>query len=162
MDYFEEVYSEQDSALYAAMLDEEFTFHFLVADADSLREILGGDNFWGRTLDLESSGGLFTSPEVTGITLNIQIGSTMQSTDENCLECQKLETTIVLRVQTVGDGMEPLTYTVDSPQTFYVRPDPSDSTAFVIWRQIDRPSSLKEGQRATESKSWGNVKGLYK
>lgn len=162
MDYFEEVYTEQDSALYGAMLDEEFTFYFLEGDADSLREILGPGNFWGRTLDLQSTGTLFNHPDVTGITLNIVINSTMPSAIEDCLECQQLETTITLRVATVGDGTEPLIYTVDSPQTFYVRADAADSTKWVIWQQIDRPSQGKAEPHAVESMSWGNVKGLYR
>jgi hypothetical protein len=102
---------------------------------------------------------------VTGITLSILINSNTASTNEECLVCRQLETAIVLRVTTVGDGTEPLVYTVDSPQTFYVRPDPSDSTAWVIWQQVDRPSLLRvEGSEApsVESQSWGGIKGLYR
>jgi hypothetical protein len=143
MDYFEKAYSQRDSILYAEMLHEGFAFYFLVQDADSLRDIIGADDFWGRTLDLWSTGGLFRSQDVTGITLSILINSNTASTNEECLVCRQLETTITLRVATVGDGTEPLIYTVDSPQTFYVQPDPSDSTAWVIWRQVDRPSALK-------------------
>ena len=163
MDYFEEVYAEQDSALYAAMLHPEFTFHFLIQDADSLRDILGSDSFWGRALDLQSTGGLFTHPDVTGITLGIVINENLPSTEQDCLVCQQLETTITLRIATVGDGTESLVYTVDSPQTFFVRPDSSDTTELVIWRQIDRPSDYGKAEpQASENGSWGGIKGLFR
>jgi hypothetical protein len=139
--FFKQAYTSRDSILYSEMLDEEYSFHFLQADADSLRAILGADNFWGRTLELESAGGLFTAPEVTGITLNILVNNEIPSNDEQCLECKQLETTVTLRVATVGDGTEELVFTVDSPQTFYARKDPADTTLWVLWKQIDRPSS---------------------
>ena len=171
MDYFEEVYAEQDSGLYAAMLHPEFTFHFLIQNADSLRDILGSDNFWESTLDLQSTGGLFRNPDVTGITLNIVIDSDSPSEDEDCVVCKQLETTIALRVSTVVDGTDPeLVLTVDSPQTFFVRPDPNDEAKWVIWKQVDRPSSggkdavtvsaTKLG--SSEGTSWGGVKGFYR
>lgn len=138
--YFEQAYTSRDSILYAEMLDDEFSFYFLQQDADSLRAILGADNFWGRTLELEATGRLFQHPDVTGITLNILITNEIQSTIEQCLECKQLETTVTLRVATVGDGTEPLIYTVDSPQTFYARRDEADTTLWVLWRQIDRDS----------------------
>ena len=139
--YFKQAYTSRDSILYADMLDEEYSFYFLLEDADSLRDVLGQDNFWGRTLELQSAGNLFKSEEVTGITLNISITRTGASNLEECLECTEVETFVTLRVETVGDGTEPLTFTVDSPQIFYTRRDPADSTLWVLWRQIDRPSA---------------------
>ncbi|MFN0151590.1 MAG: hypothetical protein ACKVU1_12875 [bacterium] len=138
--YFEKAYSERDSILYAAMLDEEFQFEFLQADADSLRDVLGSDNFWGRTLDLNSTGRLFRLEQVTGITLNLLVNSNNDYLGDDCAGCRQLETTVTLRVATVGDGTEPLIFTVDSPQTFVTKLDPSDSL-WVLFRQIDRPRS---------------------
>jgi len=164
--YFETAYSSRDSALYAAMLDPEFKFEFLQADADSLRDVLGSDNFWGRTLDLRSTGFLFRSPDVTGITLNLQVNNNNEYVGENCAGCRQLETTVTLRVATVGDGTEPLILTVDSPQTFVAKLNTSDSL-WVLWQQIDRPRSAAKGdlegaETAVESKSWGEIKGLYR
>ena len=79
--YFEQAYTSRDSILYAEMLDEEFSFHFLVQDADSLRDLIGQNNYWGRTLDLESTGEMFRRSDVTGITLNINVTSEVNSTD---------------------------------------------------------------------------------
>jgi len=141
-DYFEKAYSQRDSILYADMLDEAFQFEFLQADADSLRDILGSDNFWGRTLELRSTGSLFRSEDVTGITLNLQVNSNNEYQGEDCVACRQLEATVTLRVATVGDGTEPLIFTVDSPQTFVCKQNlmPTDSL-WVLFRQIDRPRS---------------------
>jgi len=139
-DYFEKAYSERDSILYADMLDDQFQFEFLQADADSLRDVLGSDNFWGRTLDLISTGSLFRNEDVTGITLNLLVNSNNDYLGDDCAGCRQLETTVTLRVATVGDGTEPLIFTVDSPQTFVTKFDPSDSL-WVLFRQIDRPRS---------------------
>jgi len=165
-DFFETAYASRDSALYTAMLDPEFTFEFLPADADSLREILGEDNFWGRTLDLRSTGILFRSSEVTGITLNLQVNSNNEYLGGGCGGCRQLESTVTLRVATIGDGTEPLIYTVDSPQTFIAKQNSTDSL-WVLWQQIDRPRSVAKGDPATsetavESKSWGKIKGFYR
>jgi len=163
--YFETAYASRDSALYAAMLDPEFKFEFLQADADSLRDILGSDNFWGRTLDLRSTGFLFRSPDVTAITLNLQVNNNNEYVGENCAGCRQLETTVTLRVATIGDGTEPLIFTVDSPQTFVAKLDTADSL-WVLWQQIDRPRSaaqrdLDDAETATEGTTWGRIKGLF-
>jgi hypothetical protein len=157
--FFETAYTEQDSTLYPHMLDEAFTFQFLPWDADSLRDVLGEDDFWGKTPDVASTMMLFGTPNVTGITLNILVNN--EDADTSCVGCRRVESTVTLRIETIGDGTEPLVFTVDSPQTFVVKPDPSDSTKWVILRQIDRPSSLKAEPQSVESSSWGNIKGLF-
>ncbi len=142
-DYFEKAYSERDSILYAAMLDDQFQFEFLQADADSLRLqgiLTGTDNFWGRTSDLLSTGSLFRNEAVTGITLNLLVNSNNEYLGSDCTGCRELETTVTLRVSTIGDGTEPLIFTVDSPQTFVCKLDLSDSL-WVLFRQKDRPRS---------------------
>jgi len=164
--YFEVAYSSRDSALYGAMLDPEFTFEFLQYDADSLRDILGSDNFWGRTLDLQSTGSLFRNGDVTGITLNLLVTANDEFLGDGCDGCRQLETTVTLRVATVGDGTEPLIFTVDSPQTFVAKLNTSDSL-WVLWQQIDRPRSAAKNDAgragaATESQTWGGVKGLFR
>ncbi|MFN0152086.1 MAG: hypothetical protein ACKVU1_15400 [bacterium] len=165
-EYFETAYASRDSALYGAMLDPGFTFTFLQADADSLRDVLGSDNFWGRTLDLNSTGSLFRNSDVTGITLNLLVNANSVYLGQDCVGCRKLETSVTLRVATVGDGTEPLIFTVDSPQTFIAKLNTADSL-WVLWQQIDRPRSAAKtdpsgAETTTESKSWGEVKGLYR
>jgi hypothetical protein len=143
--YFEQAYTSRDSILYAEMLDEEFSFHFLVQDADSLRDLIGQNNYWGRTLDLESTGFMFGSPDVTGITLNISVLSEGNSTDGGCLECKQLETTVTLRVNTIVPGPDPeLVLAVDSQQTFYAKKDPADTTLWVLWKQVDKAEEGKQ------------------
>ncbi len=165
-EYFETAYASRDSALYGAMLDSAFTFEFLQSDADSLRDVLGENNFWGTTLDLKSTGTLFRNSNVTGITLNLQVNANSVYLGQDCVGCRKLETTVTLRVATVGDGTEPLIFTVDSPQTFIAKLNAADSL-WVLWQQIDRPRSAAKAdpsgaETSTESKSWGSVKGLYR
>ncbi|MFN0152090.1 MAG: hypothetical protein ACKVU1_15420 [bacterium] len=170
--FFEVAYSTRDSALYAEMLCDPFTFEFLLADADSLRYVLGPDNFWGRALDLQSTGALFRSDEVTGITLNILVTSNVAYAGSDCDGCRQLETTVTLRVSTIGDGTEPLIFTIDSPQSFVTKPDPADSTLWCLFKQIDRPRSLakRDGSMtpltdivpATEGTTWGKIKGIFR
>ncbi|MFN0152087.1 MAG: hypothetical protein ACKVU1_15405 [bacterium] len=164
--YFETAYSNRDSILYTAMLDSAFTFEFLQADADSLRDVLGEENFWGRTLDLRSTGSLFRNSDVTSITLNLAVNANSVYLGQDCVGCRKLETTVTLRVATVGDGTEPLIFTVDSPQTFIAKLNTADSL-WVLWQQIDRPRSAAKTDPSgagtgVESKSWGEIKGLYR
>lgn len=149
--YFEQAYTSRDSILYAEMLDEEFSFHFLVQDADSLRDLIGQNNYWGRTLDLESTGFMFRSESVTGITLNINVTGEVNSTDGGCLECKQLEAIVTLRVSTVVSGPDPeLVLAVDSPQTFYAKKDPADTTLWVLWKQVDKSEEGKQLRRVSE------------
>ncbi|MFN0152088.1 MAG: hypothetical protein ACKVU1_15410 [bacterium] len=167
LNLFETAYNTRDSALFAGLLCEDFQFEFLQADADSLRDILGEDNFWGRTLDLSCTGRLFRSTDVTGIALNILVLSNSPYQGDDCIACRELNATVTLRVSTIGDGTEPLIYAVDSPQTFVTKPDPADSTLWCLFRQIDRPRSLAKRDAATsatavESKTWGGLKCLFR
>jgi hypothetical protein len=158
-EYFEKAYTQQDSTLYARMLDEAFTFQFLQADADSLRDLLGNDNFWGKSTDVASTKAMFRNPDVISITLNIIISSDLP--DKSCAGCRRVESTITLRVETVVGGPETLVFAIDSPQTFIVKPDPSDSTKLVLLRQIDWPADGKTEPLASENGSWGGIKGLF-
>ncbi len=171
MNWFEQAYSERDSILYAEMLCDPFTFEFLVPDADSLRDVLGPDNFWGRALDLRSTGALFRSNEVTGITLNILVLSNDPYYADACYGCRLLDATVTLRIATTGDGTEPLIFTVDSPQTFVTKPALGDSTLWCLLKQIDRPRSVakRDGSMtpfaaevpAAEQTTWGKIKGIF-
>ncbi|MFN0152089.1 MAG: hypothetical protein ACKVU1_15415 [bacterium] len=168
-DFFETAYTTRDSALYAEMLCENFQFEFLQADADSLCGLRFPPDicWWGRTIDLRSTGNLFRSEEVTGITLNIRIDDKNAYLGDDCIGCYQLETTITLRVATIGDGTEPLIFTVDSPQSFVTKPDPADSTLWCLYRQLDRPRSIAERNAtipatATEGTTWGRLKGLFR
>jgi len=165
-DFFEAAYSRQDSALYAEMLDPEFHFEFLQQDADSLRDVLGSDNFWGKTLDLRSTGALFRAESVTGVTLNLQVNANDPYVGSDCVGCRAIETTVTLRVATIGDGTEPLIFAIDSPQSFVVKREAATSW-WTVFRQIDRPRSISRmasagSSIATESKSWGEIKGLFR
>jgi hypothetical protein len=160
--YFESAYTSQDSALYARILHEEFRFSFLQQDADSLREFLGEQNFWWSGLDLRSTTNMFRDSTVTGITLNMLVVSNTPFMGGGCPDCRTLETVVTLRVATIGDGTEPLIYTVDSPQTFVTAPDPARPGKWILFWQIDRPSSSPRGSdAAVESRSWGSIKGLF-
>jgi len=166
-DFFETAYARQDSALYAEMLDAGFQFEFLQQDADSLRDILDADVFWwGRTSDLKSTRNMFRSDVVTGVTLNLQVNANSAYPGPDCADCRQIETTVTLRVATIGDGTEPLIFAIDSPQTFVVKPDPANSL-WTLFRQIDRPRTAATPApsglaMATESLSWGNLKGLFR
>lgn len=141
--WFEKCYSQRDSIQYEEMLDDEFQFEFLEADADAVRDLIGQNNFWGKTLDLNSTGGLFGAEQVQGITLNINVGSKQPYAGIGCEGCEEVETTVSLRVNTIRPGEEELTLVVDSPQLFIVKPDPDPQFAgqWVIWRQYDKPRS---------------------
>ncbi|MFN0152085.1 MAG: hypothetical protein ACKVU1_15395 [bacterium] len=164
--FFEAAYRRQDSALYSEMLDPNFQFEFLQADADSLRDLLGEGNFWGTTLDLRSTGNMFRSPDVTGVTLNLLVYTNNEYLGDNCVGCRQLEAEVALRIATVGDGTEPLTYAIDSPQTFVAKLDPADSL-WVLFRQLDRPRSIpksgtERSEPTVESASWGKIKGIFR
>jgi hypothetical protein len=65
--WFPAAYEEKDSLDYDVMLHPEFQFEFIQEDADRLIEqgvLDPGQTFWGRTLDLRSTGGMFKSTDV--------------------------------------------------------------------------------------------------
>jgi hypothetical protein len=157
--YFEQVYARRDSVLYAAMLDRRFEFVFLPQDADSL-----GADFWTKRLDLRSTGAMFRDDRVELVSLNIVRYANLPYPGDDCDDCRQMETTITLRVVMDDGSGEPLILAVDSPQTFLVRPDPIQSDKWVVFRQIDRPATaarIQAGELATESFSWGRVKGFF-
>lgn len=165
--WFETVYSRQDSVLYEQMLDDEYQFCFLPEDADSLRDILGQSNCWGKPLELAATGALFRSPVIKDITLDINIYANDAYEHAGCNGCREIETVITLRVGTnETTAGTPRVLAVDSPQLFIVKPDPADTTLWVVWRQFDQPQGFKwatelERAAATEGKSWGQIKGLF-
>lgn len=172
-DFFETAYSTRDSALYAEMLCDNYTFEFLQEDAESIFADCGGcSTYWGRTPDLLSTGALIRDVTVTGITLNIQVNSNDEYWGLACLGCRILDATVTLRVATTGDGTEPLIFSVDSPQTFVTKPALGDSTLWCILKQIDRRRSLAKHDgsmtplsdelRATEETTWGKIKGIFR
>jgi hypothetical protein len=121
-------------------LDAQFQFEFLPADADCLRGDLGQFNYWGKTLDLGSTGAMFRSNQVTDVTLDININSNGEHLGSDCAGCRDIESTISLRVGTSETtGGTPRTFAVDSPQMFVVKPDPNVAGKWVVFRQFDRP-----------------------
>jgi len=165
--YFEQVYARRDSVLYAAMLDRKFQFVFLPEDADSLRDILGADDFWKKRLDLQSTGAMFRDPSVTFIRVDILVSANSQYLGDDCDDCRDLSTTITLRLLLDDGSGEPLYLAVDSPQTFIVRPDPIQTGKWVLFRQIDRPTSAGMTQAGdaqapnVESLTLGQIKGYF-
>lgn len=157
--YIELVYAQKDSALYAAMLDRRFQFHFLPADADSLRDILGSDDFWKKTLDLKSTGAMFRNPEVGDVSLNIVVSVNTPYLGSDCVGCREIEATVSLRV-TVNPGPNPLVLAVDSPQTFVTKSDWRDPSQWVLFRQVD-VENVVAPNGAVEGFTWGGVKGIY-
>ena len=168
-EYFKTAYTTQDTALYAAMLDSDFRFEFLEEDADSIRDFLDSANTWNRERDIGSTNLMFRDPSVTGVTVNIVVTDEHEVVASGCDDCRQVETTVTLRVSTIIDGTEDdqLILTVDSPQTFLVGKDPSDTTQWVLVRQVDRSEFGKAtiggggAESAVESRTWGRIKGLY-
>jgi hypothetical protein len=158
--YFEDVYESRDSVLYRAMLDRQFRFEFLAADADSL-----GMDSWTKRLDLRSTGSMFRDGRVETIVLNVLVNANLPYFGEDCDDCRQMETTITLRVIMNDGSGEPFILAVDSPQTFIVRPD-IEPEKWSVFRQIDRPAEaarVEDGGPASrvESFSWGRVKGFF-
>jgi hypothetical protein len=139
----EQAFANRDSILVAWILHEEFTCLTLQEDGDSLRDTLGSD--WAacdKTLYLRSVGRLFRDPTVTGMTLDVLILENLPSVDEDCRDCRQLETTWTLRITTLDDANEPVTYVVDAPMTFHVARDTQNPQKWVLWKQINRSSPL--------------------
>lgn len=140
-DYFETAYSLRDSTLYEAILDDAYRFEFLPEDAMRLRDPLRGNTSWGKADELRSAGKMFRAPEITRISLDIDVDSETEYLGEDCEGCVQIETSVALRVVTQrDDNAEPLVYAVDSPQTFVVKRSERDG-AWALYRQIDRPSA---------------------
>lgn len=140
--WFENAYNNQDSIRYEEMLHDEFQFEFLQEDAEDLQaqQVLPpGINYWGKTSDLRSTGGMFRSENVGDITLNITIDDTSTVSITGCDECKLVEVLVDLQVVTDPSAEDPLILVVNSPQDFYVTEDPDDPTQWVIFRQFDKP-----------------------
>ncbi len=162
-DYFETAYSNRDSVLYEAMLDDAYRFEFLPDDAMRLRDPLNGNTSWGKVDELASAGKMFRAPEITRLTLDIQIESETDYLGEDCVDCRQIETSVVLRIVTqADDNAELLVYTVDSPQTFVVK-QREDDEQWVLYRQIDRPSAFPKPAAAPEGdEDHEEIKDLYR
>ncbi len=139
--WFPDAYNTKDSVRYDQMLLPEFQFEFLLADAETLRArpdgggLEPGQNYWGRTSDLRSTGAMFRSSNVGQITLDIRAQDPTPSTD--CDACVEVRSEVTLSVTTDPGAADPLIFLVNSDQVFILRPDPGDSTLWVIFRQFD-------------------------
>lgn len=173
-DWFERAYNEQNSAFYEEALASDFTFNFLADDAESLRTILGPDDFWDKTKDLQSTNGMFDDSTVRSVLLNITVNQNLEYQGDDCEGCRQLQTTVVLRVVTEPPGAtEPLEFDVDSPQVFITKPDPDSNGVWVLFRQNDQASAAPiavtgkrdgagaPGIASIEPTSWGRVKGKF-
>jgi hypothetical protein len=134
--WFERVYSGQDSILYEEMLDDNFQFNFTEEDANELQL---EQPFWGKTSDLKSTGNMFRSPTVGEITLNIEYDPTqdLEYTGDDCTGCREVSTEVTLQVVTHPPGEDELILAVRGRQVFVVKRDPSDTSKWVIFKQID-------------------------
>ncbi len=172
--WFVRAYNEQNGAHYEEMLAADFTFNFLADDAESLRTILGADNFWDKTKDLQSTNGMFGEAAVRTVLLNINVNQNLEYQGDDCEGCRQLQTTVVLRVTTDQVSNEtPLVYTVDGPQVFITKPDPDSTGLWLLFRQNDQenaaPIAIAEkngGGDAREVSSnevvtWGQIKGIF-
>jgi hypothetical protein len=139
--WFEQSYGTRDSILYSEMLHDDFQFVFLAQDAESLMEFLDGPDWWGPTSDRISTGNMFRAPIVTDIVLQILVNANLPYSGVDCPDCREMQTSVALRVDL--DESVPRELRVDSPQTFVVTKDPSDSTQWVLYRQFDRQSGAK-------------------
>jgi hypothetical protein len=129
--------------------------------------------FWDATSDLRSTGNMFRSPNVGAIALDIQYDPQEDvpiSTPE-CQECREVTTSITLQVVTSRQDNDPLILAVRSQQVFLVSKDPANTALWVVRQQIDQEGSGKRGstrddragaRSATEEKSWGAVKALFR
>ena len=160
--WLEAAYESRDSLMYEDALHEEFAFEFLPQDADSL-----GD-FWGKTLDLVSTGAMFRSSDVAEIAFDLMVTSNTQFVDANCIGCRLLETVVAIDVTFDEPAGDPLVLTIDSPQTFVVARDPGDTALWMLWRQTDILPGSARAIRGTgasapvEAISWGGLKGRFR
>jgi hypothetical protein len=169
--WFERAYNTQDDDLYDEMLHSGFTFQFLPEDADSFDLELGLDenDFWTRTKDIQSTNNMFDDSEVSAVFLDVRSIQDDDYPGEDCDDCRQLTTSITIRVTTNPPGAdEPLVLVTDSPQVFLVRPDPADTTLWVVFRQLDRSPAPKtsgsDGERgisSNEDRSWGEIKAEF-
>ena len=164
--YFETAYETRDSVLYAAMLDRKFQFRFLPHDAESLRWLLGEDDFWRKGLDLKSTGSMFRDPSVTSILLNILPQSNVPYPGADCDGCREIFSIVALRVTLQREGKEPLIFAVDSWQDFIVKQDPIEPSKWVLFHQLDVqpsevPTTAADTVSAVEPVSWGELKALF-
>lgn len=165
--WLQAAFESQDSLMYEEALHDDFIFEFLPQDADTLRDILGPDDFWGKTLDLQSAGELFGAADIAEISFDLVMDQNTLFVDSACVGCRLLETTVSINVtfdEPVGD---PLVLTIDSPQTFVVARDPDDTMLWVLWRQTDvapagRTIGWTRANAADEAVSWGRLKGWFK
>ena len=169
--WFERAYNTQDADLYEEMLDAGFTFRFLPENADEFELELGLDenDSWSRSKDIQSTTNMFNDNGVLGVSLNIASINNNDYSGGDCEDCLELTANISVRVTTDEPGDDDLVRVTDSPQVFLVRPDPADTTLWVLFRQLDRPapgkmSSDGNGERgisSNEVKTWGEVKAEF-
>ncbi len=163
-DWFAKAYSQQNAARYSEMLDADFNFEFMRADADTLQQsgvLPPGQNWWGRSSDITSTGTMFGSQNVGQIFL--QIVALRDSVSTACEGCRKIEAVINLSVTTSPQSPDSLTLFVGSNQIFIVRPDPADSAQWVLFRQedVEWPWAGSTEVEATEPVTWGTIKSLF-
>jgi hypothetical protein len=163
-DWFEKAYSQQRGDEYAQALDADFEFVFLEADRDSF-----GIPELTRANDIASTNAMFAHGQVSAVSLNVNPRPSAPYTGDDCDGCFEVGATVNVLVTTNPPGAtEPEVLTVNSDQTFVVKPDPDSAGVFVLFRQTDgdpltggkRPDVGSEIQSVVEL-SWGKVKHLY-
>ncbi len=173
-EYLPAVYSEMDSAGYAAALDTSYQFQLLPDDVDPHHP---DQDCWDWTAEMTIAGRMFSgwlNQEAKRIlTIELYLGEESRTAlgssypgkphDEVWYEVVALVdmTVVVWDGAGVGAG-EVQPYIVLSRQEFVVRPDPKDQRKWVIVRQEDRPYLNKSaGGSGTDEISWGGLKTMF-
>lgn len=166
-------YGSKDSLLYEEMLGDEFEFEFLRADAESLVAhgvLPPGSRTWGKASDLRSTGNMFRSQDLSDVTLDIFVFTDVA--DTSCATCRRIEANATLRLATDPQTPDPRILAIESPQVFIVAKDPSDTTLWVLRKQIEWERPLEEsvaggiaGRSASDlphaPRSWGMLKAVF-
>jgi hypothetical protein len=169
---FAKSYKEKDLSDYDECLDEDFLFQFTDDIADSLG-LPRFEPWWGKTADVNSTGNMFGSSNVTDIGFSYEwIGewaSCQEVRDDSTFSglCRRMEPLIV--VVTTVDSEDPyLMYRVDeSFVDVTVVPDRFVNGLWTIVRMNEvRKQPLQDPivfqLAATGRSSWGGIKSLWR
>ena len=172
---FEDAYSSQDSAAYAATLDSLYEFEMLPDSVDAQTV-----ETWDLTEELRIAKRMFsgwTSADgikVLGIDLEMAFQGKTPTTEDFQDQPEgeiwykaitEIDLKVITQDPTAYDGSGIINRVIFSNQDFIVKPDPDDADLWVIRRQIDRESITKRGgvpDAITENSNWGAVKGMFR
>ena len=168
-----ESYDRKEIEEYAKLLAPEFIFKFQPADLDLIE-----DEFWTRGQDSTGTAGLFGSPVVGDIRINLVHGPA-EATDELSFDPGVMLVRInptQLEVDQIGGSKKGITYQVDGDiQDMFFRQGKAELGEnpahwfLVEWRDIPNPAGaagtrIGAGVRpaSVESSTWGQLKAYFK